>query len=418
MKKLLYQAVVYAEHGAAIASQMRGMACGRSPQSADAAGSGPYEILNGGAVLIEDGKIAAVYADEGAWANLDISDCELIDLDGRLLVPGFVDVHVHGGGGYDVMRGDVSHIQGMSRFHATHGTTTILPTTLTAEHHRIERAIAAIVDAIEEGPAGADIAGIHLEGPYISPDRCGAQHPEYVRDASIAELDRYIRLSEGRIRLITIAPERPQALELIRYAAEQGITVSLGHTDATWAIMQEAVRQGASHVTHLFNGMRPLHHREPGAAGAALMLDELTVELICDGHHVHPDLIRFVHRVKPQGKIVLITDAMEAAGLPDGEEYQLGGLACFKRDGQVRLKSRGDLAGSCLTMDAALRNALRFTGSTLAEILPMLTINPARQAGIAASKGSIAPGKDADLTVLDDDFQVRATYVKGKRVYG
>lgn len=380
-------------------------------------GTAAYEILPNGAVKVENGKITEIIRDADAWSEAEMSGYELVDLRGNLLVPGFVDVHVHGGGGYDAMYGEEAHIQGMSRFHARHGTTSMLVTTLTADRSSIEQAIVSTLDAIEQGVDGADIAGIHLEGPFISPARCGAQHSEYIREPSIEELAAYVRLAKGSIKLLTIAPERPQAMEVIRYAVQQGITVSIGHTDATLGVIREAVRNGAQHVTHLFNGMRPLHHREPGTAGAAVMLDELAVELICDGYHVHPELIDFVFRVKPRDQVVLVTDAMSAAGLPDGDDYDLGGLPCYKRDGQVRLKSTGDLAGSCLTMDAALRHALNYTGLELVNVLPALTINPARQAGISDRKGSIAPGMDADLIVLNSSHEVMATYVRGRLVY-
>lgn len=380
-------------------------------------GAAVYEILPNGAVKVEGGKITEIIRDADALSAADTDGYEIVDLQGQLLLPGFVDVHVHGGGGYDAMHGDAEHIRGMSSYHAAHGTTSLLVTTLTADRPSIERAVVSILEAIEQGVDGADIAGIHLEGPFISPARCGAQHPAHVREPSVEELASYIRLAKGNVRLLTIAPERPQALEVIRYAVQQGVTVSLGHSDATLEEIRAAVRSGARHVTHMFNGMRPLHHREPGVAGAAMMLDELAVELICDGYHVHPELIDFIFRVKPRERVVLVTDAVSAAGLPDGDDYHLGGLPCYKKDGQVRLKSTGDLAGSCLTMDAALRHAMAYTGLALSEVLPALTINPARQAGISSRKGLIAPGMDADLIVLDNSYEVVATYVRGRLVY-
>ena len=415
-QQLFIHAIVYAEAGSAGAPE--GSAAGDGKRQAPGASPGDrYVALPDGAVIVEDGKIREIIADRSTLDGRDLSGYEVIDLGGQLLIPGFVDVHVHGGGGYDAMAGEAAHIQGMSRFHASHGTTSILPTTLTADRASIERAVLSIVEAIRQGSEGADIVGIHLEGPFISPQRCGAQHPDHIREPSIEELDAYLRLADGYVKLITTAPERPNAMEMIRHAVQRGVTVSIGHSDATLDVVREAVRHGASHVTHLFNGMRPLHHREPGVAGGALLLDELTVELICDGWHVHRDLVELVFRVKPDEKVVLITDAMSAAGLPDGDDYQLGGLPCYKADGQVRLKSSGDLAGSCLTLDEALRNAMRFTGRSLAEVLPSLTINPARAVGIADRKGSIAPGKDADFAVLDGRFQVTAAYVRGKCVY-
>lgn len=398
MKRILYNATVY--------------------KHAESSANGRFELLEQAAVKVEDGKITDIIRDESTLSLAQYQDYERIDAGGLKLVPGFIDVHIHGGGGYDVMKGEVEHILGVSRFHAAHGTTAFLPTTLTADRESIERAVRSIAAAAEQGTDGAEIVGIHLEGPFISPKRCGAQHPDHVRTASVEELSAYIEMSQGRVRLITVAPEEPKAMELIRYAVKQGITVSIGHSDATLEVIREAVNCGATHVTHLFNGMRPLHHREPGTAGGALLLDELTVELISDGFHVHPDLIHYVYRVKPSGKIVLVTDAMTAAGLPDGDDYELGGLPCYKKDGQVRLKSSHDLAGSCLTLDAALRNTIQFTGRPIEDVLPSLTLNPARQIGLDKVKGSIQIGKDADFVLLNEKLEVAATYVKGKPVYG
>jgi N-acetylglucosamine-6-phosphate deacetylase len=345
---------------------------------------------------------------------------EIIDVNGAYLVPGFIDVHVHGGGGYDVMSGKAEEIDGMSRFHASKGTTSFLATTMTHERSVIENAVRGIAEAIEHGTTGAEVAGIHLEGPFLNVHRCGAQNPEFIRLGTIEELESYIHLSKGHLRLMTIAPEQEGAMEIIRFAVDQGITISIGHSDATYDIVQQAVLLGATHVTHIFNGMRPLHHREPGVAGASLMIDELAVELICDGFHLSKELVAYIFRVKPAEQIVLITDCVPAAGCEDGE-YQLGSLPVILKDGQVRLKQKddtiGSLAGSSLTMDHALKNAIEFTGNSLSKILPSLTINPARQVGIADRKGSIELGKDADLVIIDECYEVIATYVKGRKVY-
>lgn len=375
----------------------------------------PEGVIDGGSVFVKDGRIEAISTKSfnGRAENVD----QLINLNGQSLVPGFIDVHVHGGGGYDAMRGCVEDIDGMSLFHAQHGTTSFLPTTLTADPLSIEKAIDSIVKTSENGTRGAEVLGVHLEGPFINEKRSGAQNLLYIREPSIEELDRYCEIAKGNIRLMTLAPEQPGAIEFIRHAFHKGVTISIGHSDATYHIVKQAIEAGANHITHLFNGMRPLHHREPGVAGTALMSDELAVELICDGFHIHPDLINYVFRTKSLEKIILITDAVSAAGQPNGDNYELGGLPCYMKDGQVRLKESNDLAGSCLTMIEALRNALAFTGRPLQEILPTLTINPARQIGVSGRKGSIEIGKDADLIVLDDNIKLQATYVKGEEVY-
>lgn len=231
----------------------------------------------------------------------------------------------------------------------------------------------------------------------------------------------YWELSGGNIRQITVAPELEGAESLIRWAAEHGITVSIGHSDATMSQVDDAIDWGASHVTHMFNGMRPLHHREPGVAGTALLRDELTVEMICDGIHIHPELIGWVLAQKPKHAVVCITDCMSAAGMPVGE-YFLGGLKVqLHEDGQVRLIDEngnvGSLAGSTLNMHTALLNVIKFTGKGLHELLPYFTSNPARQAGAAHVKGVIKVGMDADLVLLDEHLDVRNTIVEGNIVY-
>lgn len=381
-------------------------------------------VLEQASLTVEHGRITAI---EASGSNVDVQDVndlgsvDVIDVNGAHLVPGFIDVHVHGGGGVDVMSGSASDVDTMSRFHAAHGTTAFLPTTMTQEESVLEQAVRAVATAMVHGTSGAEVLGIHVEGPFLNVKRCGAQNPQHIRAVSKQELNRWIELSNGNVRCMTIAPELEGAIDLIRYAVQQNIAVSIGHSDAELAVVEQALSAGATQVTHLFNGMRGLHHREPGVAGAGLMLDELAVEIICDGLHIHRDLIRHIFQVKPAEQIMLITDCVAAGGMGDGE-YDLGGLPIVMHDGQVRLRnddgSLGSLAGSTLTMDQALRNAMQFTGLSLFEILPALTINPARQAGVAHTKGSLEIGKDADFVLLDDKYEVIATYVKGEKVFG
>lgn len=376
----------------------------------------PIGLLEGGAILVRDGVIEQIASDSQHELVAD----EVIDVQGAYIVPGFIDVHVHGGGGFDVMSGEPADIDGMSRFHASKGTTSFLPTTMTHSRANIEAAIHSVATAMERGTSGAEVVGIHLEGPYLNVEKCGAQNPEHIRPGTIDELQHFLTLSKGHVRLMTIAPEIGDALELIEYAVTQGVTISIGHSNTTYDVVSQAVQRGATHVTHLFNGMSPLHHREPGVTGGALMHDELAVELICDGFHLHEDIIRFVFRVKPIDQIVLITDSIAAGGCENGE-YVLGGLPLMMQNGVARLLNKdgtlGNLAGSCLTMDQALRNTMAYTELSLSEVIPTMTINPARQIGIDQRKGSITVGKDADLVVLNEQYEVLATYVKGLQVY-
>ncbi len=375
----------------------------------------PDRILEDGAILIRNGRIDSIY-EAGTVLPQDVH--ERIDAEGRILIPGFIDVHVHGGGGVEAMQAspDNTVIDQMCRFHAQHGTTSLLPTTLTASREELLAAIAGIVAAAKRGTSGAEVLGIHLEGPYLNPKRCGAQDPSAMQLPEHERLAEYIAASEGMLKLITLAPEYGESLSFIPYLVEQGVTVSIGHSDADASIVEAAVMAGATHVTHLFNGMSPLHHREPGVAGAALLHDELAVELICDGLHLHPKTVELVYRAKPHDRIVLITDACEAAGCPNGS-YMLGNLPIIVEDGKAVLRDGGSLAGSCLTLDRALANTIDYTGMPLEKILPGLTINPARQIGVAQRKGSIEQGKDADVVLMNADYSVARTYVGGVCVY-
>jgi N-acetylglucosamine-6-phosphate deacetylase len=336
------------------------------------------------------------------------------DLGGAVLAPGFVDVHVHGAAGAEFLDADAGQRAAILRTHARGGTTALLATTVTASRERLRSAVDALA-AAEPVADGAAVLGIHLEGPYLCDRHRGAQDPEHLRAPDLDELDAL--LGAGPVRLVTLAPELPGALAAIERLAGAGVVASVGHTDATYAQAMAAFDAGATHATHLFNGMRAFHHREPGVIGAALERDDVTCELICDGLHVDPAAIRLVHRVKGAGRSVLVTDAMSAAGLGDGD-YRIGALPVRVRDGRAELPDSGTLAGSTLTMGAAVRNAVRLAGLALEDALRMASATPARVLGLEASKGALAPGLDADLVVLDDDLAVTATMVGGAWIDG
>lgn len=352
----------------------------------------PSEAPAGSWVAVSGGKVEAVGAGGPPPA------AETVDLTGHVLAPGFIDLHVHGGGGAHFMSGDPSEA---ARFHARHGTTSLLATTVTASRE-------ALVAAVEDVAACEDpvILGVHLEGPYLSEKRRGAQDAAHLRPPDLAELDDLFH--RGPVRMVSLAPELPGALDAIARIGEAGAVPAIAHTDATYDETRAAIAAGARHAIHTFNGMRPLHHREPGVLGAVLEAGEVTCELIADGHHVHPAVMALVHRLKGTRRTVLVTDAIEAAGLPDGE-YRLGDSPVRVVDGRTETTD-GHLAGSTLTMDAAVRMAATF--APLDHALAMATTSPAAVLGLVA-KGRIAPSCDADLVVLDGGLRVVDVYVAG-----
>ncbi|MEU8258727.1 N-acetylglucosamine-6-phosphate deacetylase [Micromonospora inaquosa] len=320
--------------------------------------------------------------------------------DGHWILPGFVDMHTHGGGGHTFTTGDADEARAAAGFHLTHGTTTLLASLVSAPFPLMRTATEAFAPLVEEGV----LAGVHFEGPYLSAARCGAQNPEYLRDPSTDELTELIELGRGAIRMVTLAPERDGALEAIKLLTAQRVVAAVGHTDATYEQTRAAVAAGASVGTHLFNGMRPVHHREPGPVVALLDAPTVICELVADGVHLHDGMLTFVTATAGPDRAALITDAMAAAGMPDGE-YELGGQAVTVADGVARLARDGAIAGSTLTMDAALRHAVN-AGIPIADAARMVATTPARAIGLGDRVGALQVGLRADLVVLDDDLNV------------
>ncbi|MGI6376646.1 MAG: N-acetylglucosamine-6-phosphate deacetylase [Anaerolineae bacterium] len=361
-----------------------------------------------GWVLVEGGRIADL-----GTGGMPTAIPRRTDLQGRLLAPGMIDVHAHGALGCDAMDANPASLRQMAGYYASHGVTAFLPTTMTAPHAEIMAALTAVRQAAEQGTGGAQVLGAHVEGPYLNRDKRGAQIDGQIR---LAQRDEYEQiLGTGMAKLITVAPEYPENLELIRVAASRGVAVTAGHTTATYEQMRRAALCGLSQVTHLFNGMEPLHHRQPGAVGAALSLDAIRCQLIADNIHLHPGVLKLAVRAKGVEGILLVTDAMSGAGMPDGD-YELGGQHVIVRDGECRLEN-GALAGSTLTMDRAVRNIMAACGLGLEGALPMATRVPAASLGLAGRKGTIAAGYDADLIVIDRDVNVYLTMVGGEVVY-
>ncbi|GAA5335364.1 MULTISPECIES: N-acetylglucosamine-6-phosphate deacetylase [Thermus] len=332
-----------------------------------------------------------------------IEALEEAPVEGPYILPGFLDLHVHGGGGHEVMAGKES-VEGTLRFHLSHGTTGLLATTVTAPLPDLERALRGIREA-GEGHLGEALLGVHLEGPFISPKRLGAQPPyPLLPDLEVASR----LLSLAPVRAITLAPELPGALDLVRFLAERGVRVQLGHTEAGYEEALEALKAGAAGFTHLYNAMTGLHHRSPGVVGLALERGAWA-ELIPDGLHVHPSALHLALKAIPG--LYFVTDAVAAAGMPDGT-YPLGAHRVEKQGNGVWLGE--SLAGSTLTLDQALRNLVAW-GLPLEEAARRLSLYPARYLGLS-DRGEIAPGKRADLVVLDEALRVQAVYLGGKRV--
>jgi|YNPBryunderm2012_1023409.scaffolds.fasta_scaffold00960_5 N-acetylglucosamine-6-phosphate deacetylase len=334
------------------------------------------------------------------------------NLDDYFIVPGFVDVHTHGAVGYDIMDCNPEGIVKMAEFLASHGVTSFLPTTTTLDIETTLRAISAVETAKNLNKNGAKIIGIHLEGPFINPKHKGAQNEKYIIEPTREILEKLT--SSSLIRLVTIAPEVSGAIPAIKFFRDRGIYISLGHSDATYEDTLKAIMAGATQITHLFNGMRAFHHREPGIIGAGLVEDSLKCQIIADGIHSQFSAIRLVYRTKGYKNIILISDSMSATGLSDGE-YELGGLNVTVRSGAPRLPD-GRLAGSTLTLDVAVKNIVNKALIPLPFAVEMASKVPAESIG-EATLGSFSYGNRADIAVLDRGFNVVRTYIDGRLVY-
>ena len=376
------------------------------------------KYLKGGSIITEtqvlknhvlgfDKKFARPLHADGFSA----ADAEIVDAEGLYIAPGLIDVHIHGSGGQDTMYGTEEALRTMSATVVKNGVTSFLATTMTMGWDRISRALEQIRAGMRLGMPGAQLLGAHMEGPFINVRFKGAQNAEYVLTPSWELVEAYLDV----IKIVTLAPELPGAEEFIRKLKENRIVASMGHSAASYEEAARGVAAGVSHCTHLFNAMTGVHHREPGVAAVALSSD-VSCEIIADTIHVHPGLFELVRKAKGVDRITLITDCTEAGGMADGE-YSLGGQPIIVKNGSARLQD-GTLAGSVLNLNRGLYNFYKNTGAELFEVFGMASINPARELGIDGQKGSIAEGKDADFVLMDREFNVKATYIKGKRVYG
>ena len=374
----------------------------------------PDGVLSHGALTVgDDGLIAEV----GPQRTSSPRSGD-IEASGWLVLPGFVDVHVHGGGGADFMHGTEEAVRQVARTHARFGTTSLLATTLTASRDATDTAIKALLTVSEAGRGQdeAQIVGIHLEGPYICVAKRGAQPAEFVRPPDAEEFAHWLKLGRGMIRTITLAPEIAGAEAVIRLAHSKSVTASVGHTNATAAEVETAIDWGMTSATHVFNAMTGLHHREPGAVGAALTRPEIVCEIIADGVHLDPLIVKLIVATKGPSGAVLITDAIEGAAMPEGE-YMLGGQAVLVQNGTAAFAD-GTLAGSVLTMNRAFLNLRRFASVTLPEAVLLSSGNAWQQISPDKEIGAIAPGQMADLVVLHPETgEVEATLIAGRIAY-
>lgn len=370
----------------------------------------PSEWIESPAVVIEDHHIAAVGSRDSIQLPIGAREFRF---PGLVLAPGFIDLHVHGGAGHDVMEPEAATLAAFERQMASHGVTSYLPTTITAPADQVLAALKQLGKSMAARVAAKDRAsplGIHLEGPFISHVKRGVHPRESLQRPSPDMLDRFWQASEGTIRMMTIAPELPGAEATIRHARHLGIHSSLGHSDANYAQAKNGISAGAEHATHTFNAMRALHHRDPGILGAVLTEDSLTADIIADGIHVDPGVVRLFLRAKGPERAILITDAISATGMPEGR-YRLGSLEVEVKDG--RCEYHGKLAGSVLTLDRAVRNIMGFAGWQLQQAVQLATLNPARLLGITGERGLIAPGRIADMVALTPEGNVVQTIVAG-----
>lgn len=357
----------------------------------------PTEIIKKGSILIEGEKIAKV----GQINESEMpQETEVFSYKSHLAVPGFIDIHIHGGEGFDFTDSPPDSIAYALRTHLKNGTTSLLPTVMTASHQKMLKAIKKLIRIKKKFEDIPEIIGLNLEGPYISEEKSGALEKKFIREPSLAEMKEYIEASGKSIKIMTVAPEIEGALNFISFLADQKIIPSAGHTNADYQQTEQAIKHGIKHATHLFNAMRGIDHREPGASGALLFHDDISVEVIADGVHLHPSILNFIAKIKPIKNIILVTDATKFYGVKRG--------AVFSEEGK--------LFGSTCALNEALKNMIRFTGKSFKDILMAVTLNPARLLNIDERKGRLKSGNDADIVILDKKFNITNVFLKGKMI--
>jgi N-acetylglucosamine-6-phosphate deacetylase len=378
----------------------------------------PYGILPNGSVLVKDGIISEV-----SEFNLDVPDAIVLDAGGRYIAPGFIDIHVHGGGGYDFMDNTVEAFLEIAKTHVRFGTTALFPTTLTGSTEDILKTLETFERAAPLNDSGAQLLGVHLEGPYFAMNQRGAQDPRWIRDPDPKEYE-YIVSRSNSIKRWSAAPELKGAIPFARYLKSRGILVSLAHTDAIYEEVIEAFENGYTLATHLYSGMsgvtRRNAYRYAGVIESAFIIDDMNVEVIADGKHLPAPLLKLIFKIKGPDKIALITDAMRAAAMPPGESV-IGnlhtGLKVIVEDGVSKLPDRSSFAGSVATADRLVRTMISMAGVSLTDAIRMITQTPAAIMNIADRKGSLTVGKDADIVIFDENIVIHTTMVNGKIIF-
>ncbi|MFC2948727.1 N-acetylglucosamine-6-phosphate deacetylase [Virgibacillus sediminis] len=364
-----------------------------------------------GSVLINEGEIETIY--RKGLPEVD-EEMEIIDGTGLYTIPGFVDGHIHGANGADTMDATEEALDSIGSLLPKEGTTSYLATTITQSSESIEKALMNVAQ-YNNKPGIAEVIGVHLEGPYVEKSKAGAQPVQYIKEPDVEQFNRWQDISGGLIRTVTMAPEHDPDGTFIGTLASQGINVSAGHTEAGFLDIKKAVDHGVRQLTHLCNAMNGIHHRDIGAVGAAFQLDSLRAELIADGIHVAPEMLQLIYSTMGSDRIILITDSMRAKGLPAGD-YELGGQTANVTSDRAVLED-GTLAGSMLKMKDGARNMLTLAGVSLEDVVKMASVNPAKQLDVFDRKGSIAEGKDADLVLVDKNFNIHYTFCRGELAY-
>lgn len=374
----------------------------------------PTGTLTDGRVIVDGSRIvesSPKHSDELRAGGTPFADAETVDLTGHWVVPGFVDIHNHGGGGASFTSGTVDDVLKGVRTHRLHGTTTVVASTVTGEMDFLVQRAGLLSELAEQG----DIAGIHFEGPFISPCRKGAHSEALLRDPDPADVRKLVDAAHGHAKMVTLATELPGGIDSVRLLAEHGVIAAIGHTDATYEQTMQAIDAGATVATHLYNAMPALGHRAPGPIAALLEDERITVELINDGTHLHPAAFELAFHRAGAGRVALITDAMDAAGFGDGR-YMLGPLEVEVKDSVARLVEGGSIAGSTLTLDRAFKRSVTIDGLAVDDVVRAISANPAKLLGMYDRIGSLEPGKDADLVVLDAGFDLKGVMRKGEWV--